>query len=370
MRKTMIILTVFVSMLFAIPSVARVKLVTLPVRDRLLINLDHPTFNLVMEERVVTLLSGVNKIDFSWQGVAIDPASIQFQILSHPDTVKMLNVSYPPNENALVWEVSAPEATEERIRIYYLMSGLNREISYRAVVEKDEKNAILESYFKLINQSGENLTQADIAVGYGASWTKDIQNGESLQMLSYAVPALPVKKLYVYKPAEDISKVAMYYEINNDSESGLGTFKMLGGKARIFQRDSSGATIFVGEDWMKDTPVKEKSELFLGVARDVSVKRNVMSDERQNIRRNNSKKIVLSDRVINVKYEIQNFKKEPLTLKIVEKIGDYWELEELSPAAVRSERKDAGTLEILVDLPPEGSKQIVSLVYRMKNQLE
>jgi hypothetical protein len=353
-----------------VPGMARVKLVTLPDRDRLLINLDHPTYNLVMEERVVTLLQGVNKIDFSWQGVAIDAASIQLQILSHPDTVKMLNVSYPPNENALVWEVSAPEACEERIRIYYLMSGLNREISYRAVVDKDEKNAVLDSYFKLINQSGENFKQANISVGYGASWTKDIQNGEALQMLSYQVPSLPVKKLYVYKPAEDATRVAMYYEINNEAESGLGTFKLLGGKVRIFQRDNSGATIFVGEDWLKDTPVKEKRELFLGVARDVSVKRNVMSDERQNIRRNVEKKIVLSDRLINVKYEIQNFKKQPLTLKIVEKIDDYWVLEELSPTAVRSERKDAGTLEILVDLPPEGSKQIVNLVYRMKNQLE
>jgi hypothetical protein len=189
-------------------------------------------------------------------------------------------------------------------------------------------------------------------------------------MLSYEVPTLPVKKLYVYKPYEDLKRVAMLYEINNEQQNGLGNFKMLGGKVRIFQRDSSGATIFVGEDWMKDTPVKEKSELFLGVARDVDVERNIMSDTRENIRRNSSKRIVLSDRVVRIKYKIKNFKKEPLTLKIVEKIKDYWELEELSPALVRSERKDAETLEIFVDLQSEGKEQTVDLVYRMKNQLK
>ncbi|MEI8062970.1 MAG: hypothetical protein WCH84_02790, partial [Verrucomicrobiota bacterium] len=125
---------------------ARVKLVALPERARVVVSLAHPDATLVEEERVLTLQKGVNKVDFSWAGVNIDPSSIQIRMLSHPDKVPVLNTSYPPNENALVWEISSPAAQEERVRISYLLSGLNRDIVYRAVAEPDEKAMTLRNY--------------------------------------------------------------------------------------------------------------------------------------------------------------------------------------------------------------------------------
>ncbi len=371
MRRISGVLIILAVILLVMPDSvsARVKLVTLPDRDVIGIALDNPNYTLVTEERVITLQSGVNKIDFSWQGVSIDPSSIQFEILTHKDTLKMLNVSYPPNENALVWEVYSPQATEARIRIYYLMGGFGRVVSYRAVTDQEEKQAILESYFRLRNNSGEDFTNAGIRVGYGAEWQKNLKNGETREMLSFQNPSLPVKKVYIYKPAVDDKKVPMYYEVRNDIESGLGQFKLPGGKVRIFQRDSSGATIFLGEDWMKDTPVKEKSELYLGVARDVVVKRSIMSDKRDRVVRNSNKNVVLFDRIVNIQYEIENFKEEPVSLKIVETVPDYWKIEELAGPSVRHEKKDSETLEIFVDIPPKGEKQVVNFVYKQINQL-
>ena len=78
-------------------------------------------------------------MDFSWRGVNIDAGSIQVRMLGHPDKVLVLNTSYPPNENALIWEISSPAAQEERVRISYLLAGLNRDIVYKAVAEPDEK---------------------------------------------------------------------------------------------------------------------------------------------------------------------------------------------------------------------------------------
>ena len=80
---------------------------------------------------MITLQKGVNKVDFSWRGVNIDPTS-------HPGARahasegrgKVLNTSYPPNENALIWEIASGAAQEERVRISYLLSGLNRDIIY------------------------------------------------------------------------------------------------------------------------------------------------------------------------------------------------------------------------------------------------
>src|SRR5438067_6929979 len=80
---------------------ARVKLVALPERARVVVSLNNPDATLVEEERLITLQKGVNKVDFSWRGVNIDPTSIQVRMLSHPDAVLVLNTSYPPNENAL-----------------------------------------------------------------------------------------------------------------------------------------------------------------------------------------------------------------------------------------------------------------------------
>jgi hypothetical protein len=45
---------------------ARIKLITLPVRERVEVQLDNPNATLVEEERIVPLVKGVNQVDFSW----------------------------------------------------------------------------------------------------------------------------------------------------------------------------------------------------------------------------------------------------------------------------------------------------------------
>src|SRR6185369_5890516 len=145
---------------------ARIKLVALPERARVVVSLNNPDATLVEEERIVTLQKGDNKVDFSWRGVNIDGTSIQVRPLSHPNDVVVKNTSYPPNENALVWEIASPAAQEERVRISYLLSGLTREVTYRAVAEPNEAAMTLRNYLRLHNNSGEDLTDAEVSVGY------------------------------------------------------------------------------------------------------------------------------------------------------------------------------------------------------------
>ena len=76
------------------PALARIKLITLPKRERVEIQLDQPNVTLVKEERVVPLLKGVNQVDFSWANTAIDKDSIQFRALADPEGIKVLSVSY------------------------------------------------------------------------------------------------------------------------------------------------------------------------------------------------------------------------------------------------------------------------------------
>ena len=86
------------------PTVASVKLITLPPRERVEVQLDNPNVTLVEEERLVPLSTGVNEVVFGWANTNIDKESIQFRCLSDPENIKVLSVSYPPSENALTWQ--------------------------------------------------------------------------------------------------------------------------------------------------------------------------------------------------------------------------------------------------------------------------
>src|SRR6185369_16146494 len=110
-----------IGLVAASTAYARVKLVALPERARVVVSLSNPDATLVEEERLITLQKGVNKVDFSWRGVNIDGTSTQVRALAHPDAVTVLNTSYPQNENALIWEINSHEAQEERVRISYLL---------------------------------------------------------------------------------------------------------------------------------------------------------------------------------------------------------------------------------------------------------
>src|ERR1051325_7007922 len=341
---------------------ARIKLVALPERARVVVSLNNPDATLIEEERIVTLQKGVNKVDFSWRGVNIDGTSIQVRPLSHPGDVKVLNTSYPPNENALVWEMSSPEAQEERVRISYLLSGLTREVTYRAVSEPTEKAMTLRNYLRLHNNSGEDLTEAEVSVGYGASFKKTIAHEEVLEMLSERVADLPIKKVLTWDAAnlpwdpeyqKNTVGIPLSYVVTNDKPSKLGTHTMLPGKVRIFIRTKDQPTkegeqanegvAFTGEDGAQLTPVDREMKLYIGQTRDVKVTQRKTKDDKTNIRRNNQSNVVLHDTDEIYKIEIENFKKEPVNLTLVEHVPGYWKMVENSHAP-QFQKRDAFTL--------------------------
>ena len=108
------------------PVLASVKLITLPPRERVEVQLDNPNVTLVEEERLVPLNAGVNDVVFGWANANIDKGSIQFRCLTDPENIKVLSVSYPPGENALTWQVASPKAISARVRISYIIGGLDR----------------------------------------------------------------------------------------------------------------------------------------------------------------------------------------------------------------------------------------------------
>ncbi len=389
---------------------ARIKLATLPARERVEIQLDNGAYTLVEEERIVPLLkssskSGNNVIDFSWSNTSIDKDSIQFRPLAFRAgkdwqsigkgdgkvAINVINVAYPPDENALTWEVFAAEAGVVKVRVSYLIHNLTRTFNYRALANKDESLLTLRSFIKLRNYSGEEFGKAGVWAGFGPKFLKEIGQQEEIQMLVKRFPQVPIVKTFNFdwyangqlnpdKPFA--SPILMHYELTNDEKNNLGAFPLQPGKVRIFIEDGRGGQAFLGEDVSRLTPLDDKMRLYLGQSRDIVCSRTIEKNQRHVVRGN------LHHQEITLKYEIENFRDKPATLDIVEQLnrdaveyagnphGDVeWELGEGTSRGIRiSYEKGRATpvLHVKLEARPkdpdqEVEKKVVRFHFTLKN---
>ena len=355
--KRIALMAVVVS-LCGVAAQARIKLVALPERAATVIRLDNPNATLIEEERVLTLQKGLNKVDFSWKGVQIDEDSIRLAMLQHPGDVTLLSVSYPPGEAALVWEISSGGDYAETVRISYLLSNIDRLITYKAVANKPETMVDLKSYLILRNFSGEDFAMARVLLDYGEAFEQGIAHEETKQLLFLTEPNVPIRKIWTFDAATrpwDPEKlenqnvgIPVSYEVTNNDNSGLGKFALWGGKARIFQQDGHGSTIFLGEDNAALVPVGEKMELYIGDSRDIVVTQRKMRDAQIELRKNDSNKVVLYDTDEVITAKIENFKDSPAVLTMIQHIPGQWDMEQVN---MKYEKKDASTLKFEIELP-------------------
>ncbi len=365
--KTNKILAVVLALGFVATTQARIKLVALPERAATVIRLDNPQATLIEEERVLTLQQGLNKVDFSWKSVSIDADSIRLQALDHPENVTLLSVSYPPNEAALVWDISSEGNYAETVRISYLLSNIDRLITYKAIADKEETKVDLKSFIILRNFSGEDFEKARVLLDYGAAFEQGIDHEETKQLLFLKANQVPITKIWTFDSArlpwdpEELENrnvgIPVSYRIVNDAKSGLGKFALWGGKARLFQDDGHESTIFLGEDNAILVPVGEKMELYIGDSRDIVVTQRKTTDTRINVRRNDSRQMVMYDTDEEITAKIENFKDSPAVLTMIQHIPGQWDMENCTMDGKRLnldkdyKKKDANTLEFEITLP-------------------
>jgi hypothetical protein len=375
MKVKMIVTSLLVITVLVSVTQARTKLVALPERDATIIRLDNPAATLIEEERVLTLQKGLNKVDFSWNAVSIDADSIRLSVLDHPAPkddptkgVSLLNVSYPPGEPALVWEIASDGDYAETVRISYLLSNIDRLVTYKAIADKQETQLNLKSYLVLRNFSGEDFNKARVLLDYGEAFGQGIDHEETKQMLFFKAPEVPITKVWTWDSArlpwdpEQLESrnigIPVSYRITNNDDSGLGNFALAGGKARLFQDDGHGSTIFLGEDVTSLVPVGQKTELYIGGSRDIVVTQRKMKEARINLRKNDSGNVVLFDTDEEITAKIENFKDSPATLTVLEHIPGQWEMKKCTLDGKKADytRKDAFTLEFEIELPARTDK--------------
>ena len=367
-----IFLTLMITLLFSNPVYARIKLVTLPDRDDTTVRLDNPRVTLVEEERILNLHKGVNKVDFSWKGVHVDSDSIRLKIIQHPKKTTLINVSYPPNSQSLVWDIYSPRAQQEKVRISYLLANIDRLVSYEAITDKDEKKLDISSYMILRNFSGESLGPAKFQLDYGQGFEKSINDGESKRMLFYQADKLNINKLFMFdagkhpwEPNKQQTNVGIpvYYELENNKKNHLGKHALWGGKMRIYQNDNHDGSIFLGEDKASYTPVNQKMKLYVGDSRDVVVTQRKTHTKNKNIKRNRKNQIILHDKIETMQLIIENFKDKEATINIIEPMSGEWEIIKNSHPFTRKHHQ---RMEFTIKLPAK-SKKTLTYRYIVKN---
>jgi hypothetical protein len=149
-------------------------------------------------------------------------------------------------------------------------------------------------------------------------------------------------------------KVGVFVEFDNKENSQLG-LPLPKGVVRVYKKDSSGNTQFVGEDSIDHTPKNEKVRLKLGDSFDVT------ADKKQT----DFKKLPAPSKgnaLYESAYEIvlKNAKKESLTITVQEPIPADWKiLQETYP----HEKTSSNTATWKITLPPEGTS---TLNYRVQ----
>ncbi len=350
---------------------ARTKLVALPERAAVTVRLDHPSATLVEEERLLTLQEGENRIDFSWRGVDLDPDSIRLTPRSAPGDVVLLSVSYPPGEAALVWRLTSRHAREERVRISYLLAGLDRLVTYRAVAAPDEQTLDLEGHLVLRNFSGEDFDRAAFTLGEGDAFTGRIAHEETRQFPVFSAKGVRVTKTFTWDAAllpweprrqDGTVDIPVHYVVENARAAGLGHARLWGGKIRVFQPDGRGGTVFLGEDRFETTPTGETLKIRLGDSREVAVTQRKTRDAAINHRPSVFKPVLFdTDEVIET--EVESFKDGPVTVDLIQHIPGEWALVE---ASLVPERRDANTLVFSVTVPARG-KERLTFHYQRRN---
>ncbi len=351
---------------------ARTSLVVLPARDAAVLRLAKGVPTLVQENRILTLSKGVNPVDFSWQGVAIDPASIILTPLTGPDEARLLSVSYPPGENALVWEVYSSKDRELPVVISYLLQGIDHLVTHEALADAKETRMTLTSRLVLRNFSGEDFHKANLYLDPDTQFSSLSKTQETRQILFFEKADIPVEKTYLWDsrtmvhvpdPDGPAPGIPMGYEISNTKKAGLGQRNLSDGKTRVFQQDNQGSSIFLGENLLDAVPVGDHTLLILGDSRDIQVTLRRMKTHKTNVRKNDKGAVQVYDEQIEDKFLVENFKSTPAVLTLRHAIQGQWELEDTGHPYTL---KDHETLEFEIHLAP-GEKKTIPLSYKRLN---
>lgn len=269
----------------------------------------------------------------------------------------------------LLWDLEASRAGDVPVELSYITGGVSWNCDYVFTLDGAEKGDF-QGWVTVNNQSGATWENAKLkllagdvervqdrrqfmrgmeAMAMGAPAAKEqfqqeslfeyylytlqrpatVRNKEIKQISLMDKRGVPFRKKLVVDAMQSMPRMIpnegevgtgdvkpqVRVEFTNDEKSGLGV-PLPQGKVRVYQRDQSGSTQFLGEDQIGHTPKDEKLSLVVGRSFDV-----VANRKRTNFDR-------ISDRVIRESYEIElrNRKDVAETIHVIERAFGEWRI--------------------------------------------
>src|SRR5712664_1834347 len=267
----------------------------------------------------------------------------------------------------LLMSVANSGARKQQVEASYLATNLSWNSDYVLTVARDDKAADLDGWVTLANNSGTafhnarlqlvagdlnrvqpNAPMAMRAQAMDAMVAKEkqfqqesfseyhlyslgrrtsVEDKETKQISLLQGTGVPVQKVFVvngqnfyyhnqYNPGSpQKDPVMVFYKFKNEEKAGLG-MPLPTGNLRVYQKDSKGGVLFIGEDHIDHTPKNETVTVHIGNAFDVVAERKQTDYKR------------IDTHVWEMEFEItlRNHKETPITVEVNEPIGGDWEM--------------------------------------------
>ena len=293
-------------------------------------------------------------------------------------------------------------AHKQQVETSYLANGLTWSADYVLTVARDDKAADLDGWVTIGNNSGtafhnaklqlvagdlnrlpeprrlEVYAKAQAAIApraadqfaqesfseyhlYTLGRKTSVEDKETKQISLLQGTNVPVDKLYIVNgqnyyyrslqapgaPLKD--PVMVYYKFKNAEKSGLG-MPLPAGNFRVYQKDSRGGVLFIGEDRIAHTPKDEDVTIHIGNAFDVVAER----------KQTDYKKIDTHTWEMEYEITLRNHKETPIVVQVNEPIGGDWEMLSSSYKYTKT-----GAFAAQFDVPVEKDGTAV-LTYRIR----
>jgi len=297
----------------------------------------------------------------------------------------------PPNLRArptLSVDLQTQRADERAAELRYLTHGLSWSADYVGVFDEKAELLDFQGWITLTNQSGTTfpaartrLVAGNVNLGRGIgqpraehapqrAGTESAPQQTLADYYLYELPqrttladrqtkqvgfadasGVPAKKVYRYvadwfRSASEPDGVVIAIEFENSRAARLG-IPLPAGVVRMYARDSQEKAQFIGEDQLEHSPAGSRMAFDIGEAFDVTVQPEVVEQ---------SSGSMFRDGFVRMKYVFRNARKTPARVVFEQGSLYYdWELEEASQPGAK---RDAFTLQWLVDVPPNGEKTL------------
>jgi hypothetical protein len=267
----------------------------------------------------------------------------------------------------LLMSLESSGARKQQIEASYLASNLSWNADYVLTVARDDKNADLDGWVTVVNNSGtafhnarlqlvagelNRIQNVNIQTGvaleakamraaapqfqqeafseyhlYSLGRKTSVEDKETKQISLLQGSGVPVEKIFMVNgqsyyyhnqqtpgaPLKD--PVMVYYKFRNEEKNGLG-IPLPAGNVRVYQKDSKGGILFAGEDRIDHTPKDENINIHIGNAFDV------VAEHKQT----DYKRIDTHTWEMEFEVTLRNHKDTPVTVQVNEPIGGDWEM--------------------------------------------